>query len=104
MSSPPAPDAPPSPAALAARTSALWRRAAYIYGCYKARQAQSAVLRLAGGWSDERLEQEVWGPHHTWVGRELHDLAVSTRGFYLKVRVLSGIIAGSGNGGCGATL
>lgn len=37
-------------------------------------------------WDKERLEEELWKPHHEWAGKEMYELAVSVRGFYLKVR------------------
>ena len=67
-----------------ARTFTFWRRAAGVYGAYKARQVQAAVLKRAG-WSADRLKEELWGPHHEWAGAELYDMAVTLRGFYLKV-------------------
>lgn len=71
------------------RTAKFWRATAYIYGAYKLRQLQSAFLHNFAGWSDKRLEQELWEPHHTWAGQELRNLAVNTRGLYLKVRYSS---------------
>ena len=67
-----------------ARTFTFWRRAAGVYGAYKVRQAQAAVLRKAG-WTPERLKEELWSPHHEWAGAELYDMAITLRGFYLKV-------------------
>ena len=83
---------------LALRTADFWRRATGIYLAYKGRQAQEAALMsraaralapLAGDprpWDKERLEEELWKPHHEWAGQEMYELAVSVRGFYLKVR------------------
>lgn len=95
---------------LALRTADFWRRATGIYVAYKGKQAQEAALlsgsrvgasllrlpllpekvkeRIAEAsrpWDDERLKEELWRPHHEWAGREMYDLAVSVRGFYLKV-------------------
>ena len=67
----------------ALRTADFWRRATGIYGAYKARQAQASLLRKLG-WSSQRLQDELWGPHHEWAGREMYEMAVSLRGFYLK--------------------
>lgn len=69
---------------LALRTADFWRRATGIYATYKVKQMQDAALRLAG-WSEDRLKDELWEPHHAWAGKQMYDLAVSVRGFYLKV-------------------
>ena len=82
---PPPPDSLRDRAALALRTADFWRRATGIYAAYKGKQVQDAGLRLAG-WSEERLTEELWNPHHEWAGRQMYELAVSVRGFYLKVR------------------
>lgn len=95
-------DAARHQAHLALRTADFWRRATGIYLAYKARQAQEAALtsRMARAlaaspllpgsrpWDKERLEEELWKPHHEWAGKEMYELAVSVRGFYLKVRRL----------------
>ena len=89
-------DAARHQAHLALRTADFWRRATGIYLAYKGRQAQEAALTsralalLPGSssrrpWDRERLEEELWKPHHEWAGKEMYDLAVSVRGFYLKV-------------------
>ena len=70
---------------LALRTADFWRRATGIYAAYKGKQVQDAALRVAG-WSEDRLKDELWEPHHAWAGKQMYDLAVSARGFYLKVR------------------
>lgn len=84
---------------LALRTIDFWRRATGIYLAYKGKQAQEAALKsralsaLVPGskpWDKERLEEELWKPHHEWAGKEMYELAVSVRGFYLKVRELVG--------------
>lgn len=84
---------------LALRTADFWRRATGIYLAYKGKQAQEAALtsralRFVPGskpWDKERLEEELWKPHHEWAGKEMYELAVSVRGFYLKVRVWFGL-------------
>ena len=89
-------DAARHQAHLALRTADFWRRATGIYLAYKGRQAQEAALTsralalLPGSssrrpWDRERLEEELWKPHHEWAGKEMYELAVSVRGFYLKV-------------------
>jgi hypothetical protein len=30
--------------------------------------------------------QALWDSQHTWAGEQMYDLAISLRGFYLKVR------------------
>ena len=70
---------------LALRTADFWRRATGIYAAYKGKQVQDAALRVAG-WSEDRLKDELWEPHHAWAGQQMYELAVSARGFYLKVR------------------
>lgn len=77
-------DPPPDRAVLALRTADFWRRASYIYSSYKVKQVQDAACRLAG-WSEDRLRDDLWAPHHEWAGRQMYDLAVGVRGFYLKV-------------------
>lgn len=67
-----------------------------MYGAYKLPQVQSAFLHSIAGWSNERLEKEQWEPHHTWAGQELHELAVNTRGLYLKVGVRQLMTCGPG--------
>lgn len=32
------------------------------------------------------LLQALWDSQHTWAGEQMYDLAISLRGFYLKVR------------------
>jgi hypothetical protein len=41
-------------------------------------------MRLQGKASDE-IKQELWIPQHTWAGSQMYTLAVTLRGFYLKV-------------------
>ena len=97
-------DAARHQAHLALRTADFWRRATGIYLAYKGRQAQEAALTsrarallaplLPGGsrpWDKERLEEELWKPHHEWAGKEMYELAVSVRGFYLKVSRCGGL-------------
>ncbi|KAK9811448.1 hypothetical protein WJX72_004052 [[Myrmecia] bisecta] len=66
------------------RTAEFWSRASGIYLAYKGCQLRSQLL-TAKGWDKQRLEEELWTPHHDWAGREMYSLAVDLRGFYLKV-------------------
>lgn len=77
------------------RTTEFWRRATTIYGSYKVTQLKEVVLRAAGK-SPEELKDTLWREQHTWAGQQMYELAVSMRGFYLKVRR-----GGVGGGGAG---
>lgn len=45
---------------------------------------KAAALRRTQGWSDERLEDELWQLQYTRAGQQMHSLCVDMRGFYLK--------------------
>jgi len=66
------------------RTSEFWIRASSIYAGYKATQAKSLMLKIAG-WSDERIEKEVWEKQHERAAEQMYSVCVDLRGFYLKV-------------------
>ncbi|GMH36923.1 hypothetical protein BSKO_04796 [Bryopsis sp. KO-2023] len=65
------------------RGADFWRRAVGIYAGFKVAQVRGAALR-ATGCSDADAERKLWGPHHKWAGREMYNLCVDLRGFYLK--------------------
>lgn len=51
------------------------------------------------------LLQALWDSQHTWAGEQMYDLAISLRGFYLKVRgsswweIWGKIVVGKPHGG-----
>lgn len=101
----------PDSSHIACRVGVFWSRVAGLYTAYKTRQAQHAVLRLAGK-SEEELERTIWSKHHAvrinrsrlltwspggdhhvklprllkpqWAGGEMYNSCVELRGFFLK--------------------
>ena len=49
------------------RTLEFWRRASGVYVAYKGAQARAAFLSKARQWDADRLKEEFWKPHHTWL-------------------------------------
>ena len=49
------------------RTLEFWRRASGVYVAYKGAQARAAFLSKARRWDADRLKEEFWKPHHTWL-------------------------------------
>lgn len=66
------------------RAADFWRRATSIYTSYKWTQLRSVAMSLAGA-SREEVEERLWVHQHEHAGAEMYNLAVSLRGFYLKV-------------------
>eukprot|EP00889_Picochlorum_renovo_P002607 jgi/Picre1/29637/NNA_005020.t1 len=66
------------------RTSEFWIRATSVYAGYKATQIRSSLLRNVLGWSDERVEEEVWAKQHEKAAEQMYSICVDLRGFYLK--------------------
>lgn len=66
------------------RGADFWTRATGIYGTYKVTQLRAAAMRL-GGATPEQLKEELWHHQHAYAGEEMYKLAISLRGFYLKV-------------------
>ena len=50
----------------------------------QATQVRAAALRHLRGWSDERLNEELWTPQYQYAGERMHSLCIDLRGFYLK--------------------
>ena len=69
-----------------ARSFEFWRRAAAIYGGYKAAQVQAQLLRLRGR-SQEYIREHHWEPHNDKSGKDMYTLCVDLRGFFIKVRL-----------------
>jgi hypothetical protein len=66
------------------RSAEFWFRAGGIYASYKAAQAQAMLLRLRGK-SDDYIKHEHWSPQHDRSGRQMYDLCIDMRGFFIKV-------------------
>jgi hypothetical protein len=64
------------------RAANFWTRATFIYGAYKALQIKEAALCILG--EDEEQLTAMWSQHHLWAGRQMCDLCVDLRGFYVK--------------------
>lgn len=79
------------------RTTEFWGRATKIYAAYKITQLKATVLKLQGKSKDE-IKQILWHSQHQWAGQQMYDLAVTLRGFYLKVRVRAMLWQPSCNG------
>ena len=69
------------------RTVDFWARASTIYGSYKVTQLKALGMRLQGKGPDE-IKQTLWIPQHKWAGSQMYALAVTLRGFYLKVMAM----------------
>lgn len=66
------------------RTSEFWVRATSVYAGYKASQIRSTLLKNVLGWSEERVEEEVWAKQHEKAAEQMYSICVDMRGFYLK--------------------
>jgi len=77
-----------SPIDNARRTAEFWLRASSIYFGYKATQLKALALQTVGGWSQDRLREEVWNKQHEKAAEQMYSLCIDLRGFYLKVRHL----------------
>lgn len=66
------------------RTSEFWLRATEVYAGYKATQLRSILLKNVMGWSNERIEDEVWNRQHEKAADQMYSICVDMRGFYLK--------------------
>lgn len=66
------------------RTSEFWLRATSVYAGYKAAQIKSMLLRRVMGWSNDRIEKEVWDRQHERAADQMYSICVDMRGFYLK--------------------
>ena len=76
-------DREPNPLEVIGRTTAFWTRATSIYLGYKVAQVQALGLKMLG-WSSDRLKTEHWAKQHARAGRDMYQLCVDLRGFYLK--------------------
>lgn len=66
------------------RTSEFWIRATSVYAGYKATQIKSILLKNVMGWSNERIEKEIWEKQHERAADQMYSICVDMRGFYLK--------------------
>lgn len=66
------------------RTSEFWLRATSIYAGYKSTQIKSLLLKNVMGWTNERIEREVWEKQHEKAAEQMYSICVDMRGFYLK--------------------
>lgn len=69
----------------AQRTADFWGRATRIYASYKTTQLRALALRTLGGKTEDEVKAELWVGQHEYAGDQMYELAVSLRGFYLKV-------------------
>jgi hypothetical protein len=70
------------------RTIEFYGRVTKIYGSYKVTQLRALAMRLQGA-SPQQIKAQLWDQQHTWAGQQMYELAISLRGFYLKVMSLS---------------
>ncbi len=68
-----------------ARTLGFWSRVTGIYASYKLTQLQAALQRMQGT-SAQVIKDTIWTPRHETAGRQIYQMCVDLRGFYLKVR------------------
>ena len=73
-----------SPLKKVQRTSEFWIRATEVYAGYKATQIRGVILKNLMGWSDERIEDELWAKQHERAAEQMYSICVDMRGFYLK--------------------
>jgi hypothetical protein len=66
------------------RTIEFYGRVTKIYGSYKVTQLRALAMRLQGA-SPQQIKEQLWDQQHTWAGQKMYELAISLRGFYLKV-------------------
>lgn len=73
-----------SPVKKLQRTSEFWLRATSVYAGYKSAQIRSILLKRVMGWSNDRIEREVWDRQHERAADQMYSICVDMRGFYLK--------------------
>jgi hypothetical protein len=67
------------------RSFEFWGRAGAIYAGYKIAQAKASWLRLRG-YSEDYINETHWLSQSDTAGREIYELCVDMRGFFIKVR------------------